>query len=856
MWRRCLILGLLAACPAEEELPPKGSSIDESGHTERQPGSEESDVGATDSPAPETDSDPETSPPPESPPPEHTEVLPVDSQVTETTEPIPDETAPLPVESGIADTMGSTPGESPHAETDIETDGAETDGSETDDSETHASPDTLSDSTDLTDSLVDSTPVQPDTDAHNETDETPPRDSSRPDSGHPVPHSLIAEDSPATETAPAETDPAPLDTDGGLLETAPPHSSGRVDSMPDSDSVRETLKTDTSPRHSSVVESGPRHTDASPPRDTHADSSSDTSPEASTPPHIGAPDSAIDESHPVVDTVAADTRDTETVFDSDLDIDTGLTLDSELPADSGPVESNNPVATGDSGRSPHTWPIAPRCLFRNDGVYTSPVGFRSIDFDYAAGSGFAMFGNFTFLDDGDTVPEISVHIGISNTYGESVFLVPPSGGDIFYTNLTVGAIRRDAIRTNTFVKRHGYLDLDLDGRADYVLRASTTVDECLGFRSLPIEQSVSNYTWRFFDSEIGGEVLVCDHARINDDDIEDLNIRYEVSPTLTVDRWYLGPFSPGEVDLAGRAFLEARTRTRGELAFDAYGDFNGDGRQDFAQTWYGLDQRGGELLIWFGPLGGVLDLTSPDLTIRSQANSPLFMFYQVDNLGDIDGDGTDDIGVATAEDFNGSYGSGAVYIFKGPLRPGPPLVDTDADAIIHWPSTLARTGHTLVPLGDVDGDERADFSVGVWADADRMPAGFPRDVLWPPPPQPFHRSPEDTWPDTGPTDSPSGPPAPTGPYPPAPPGFSYSGADGAIMVFGDVPYGVIGPEAAKFTIMGSRPTSFIGHVGVIGPGDLDGDGLADIAFSGDPYGIGVHAHVVYPCTDFGTRVSP
>ena len=126
-------------------------------------------------------------------------------------------------------------------------------------------------------------------------------------------------------------------------------------------------------------------------------------------------------------------------------------------------------------------------------------------------------------------------------------------------------------------------------------------------------------------------------------------------------------------------------------------------------------------------------------------------------------------------------------------------------------------------------------------------------VLWPP----ELVTPEGA--DTADTDPPAPPDTPTddsGAPGPPPNWFPFGVAEGAIMVFGDVPPGEVGPAHAKFTLAGTRPGDWIGHVGVIGPGDLNGDGLADIAYSADPYGTGVRVRVVFPCTDFGEPVPP
>jgi hypothetical protein len=448
-----------------------------------------------------------------------------------------------------------------------------------------------------------------------------------------------------------------------------------------------------------------------------------------------------------------------------------------------------------------------------------------------------LVGRYAPLRTGDPSAELAVNIGPNWNTRDIAFLSNPGPGIQFYTSILAGAIRHDRTWPEVVLQHRGKADFDGDGEEDLLVTAFGAQNACLGFRAVTGEQQVGDWRWRFSDSTLPGYLNYCQAWDFNQDGATDVEIDIERFDGRSERRWYPGPFAEGDIDLAGSHVATLELDGIYSAGFEAEGDFNGDGYADHAITWFGADRRDGELLLYFGPLRGVLDSNNPDVRIESTAgNSTYFLLQLVINVGDIDGDGTDDVAIRSGQTFNGIPEAGATFIFKGPLRRGH-LLDTDADAIINWPAPLARTGHTVTALGDVDGDERADFGIGVWADRRFPPPSFPLDVVWPPP----TASPADTAQREDSGDTATGPVI----------GLPFGNAEGAIMVFGDVGPGVLGPQDAKFTLMGTHPGDFIGWAGVVGPGDLDGDGLGDLAYSADAYGTGVRIRVVHPCTDFG-----
>jgi hypothetical protein len=191
---------------------------------------------------------------------------------------------------------------------------------------------------------------------------------------------------------------------------------------------------------------------------------------------------------------------------------------------------------------------------------------------------------------------------------------------------------------------------------------------------------------------------------------------YDHDGSVYVER---GPVT-GEHSLAD-ADAEWFGATSGELASSALlggVDYSGDGVPDLlvASRDWGSDQ--GAVYLLGASLFDGGSLADADIRIYSLDASHAGAEFGSDlaDLGDLDGDGNDDLGVGWAgwaPSTTAGYSAGAVAIFLGPL-PGD-LAAADADALVTGHETGGTIGGfagTVAGAGDVDGDGVPDIVVG------------------------------------------------------------------------------------------------------------------------------------------------
>jgi hypothetical protein len=328
----------------------------------------------------------------------------------------------------------------------------------------------------------------------------------------------------------------------------------------------------------------------------------------------------------------------------------------------------------------------------------------------------------------------------------------------------------------------------------------------------------------------------------NGDGIEDLAMGYNLDadpPSVTV---FFGPVSgvlygeDGDVtlynDVADVAFL---------IPYPV-GDIDGDGVIDILVTETTEDggDRAGNTYLFYGPLDTSRVFSSADWSVPSAYD------YNAEAvaLGDVNADGYDDFFL---------QGQDGACIFLGPVSPG----EAEEDADAHIEDLLTHEGYALRnyhSAGDVDGDGRADLLVcddglsnAEFPEADRAGGAY---VLLGPLSGTLDMADVDVeirvWHDRGGElvgYSGSGVGDVNGD------GFGdillgapdfridYDGAiyrDGSAYLFLGPLSGRIGAYDADVIFVGEESGDQAGYA-VLGPGDLNGDGLADFAITSPRY---------------------
>ncbi len=161
--------------------------------------------------------------------------------------------------------------------------------------------------------------------------------------------------------------------------------------------------------------------------------------------------------------------------------------------------------------------------------------------------------------------------------------------------------------------------------------------------------------------------------------------------------------------------IEIIWQAEGEQEDDHFGyatttlDFNGDGIDDLAvgATMHYLDENyhmhRGSLYFYFGSNDGLPEI--PDISIYTLVDTNLIVnnnLWNINNLGDMNGDGCDDLGYTQKTNPEAGIFNSMCKILLGGTEP-----DTIPDYIYEMTSTQVRVN----PLGDINGDGYDDAGI-------------------------------------------------------------------------------------------------------------------------------------------------
>lgn len=176
-----------------------------------------------------------------------------------------------------------------------------------------------------------------------------------------------------------------------------------------------------------------------------------------------------------------------------------------------------------------------------------------------------------------------------------------------------------------------------------------------------------------------------------------------------------GPIAEGDLDLA----TEADQRWLGEKANDRAGyslavlDLDHDDEADLVVGAYTYDRSStdeGAAYMLYDPLSGGEDLSEVTDLIYGEATEDQ-LANRMTVLGDLDGDGRADLGVACVQQDAGGSNAGTIYLLTEPVY-GAVLASDAASAMLVGPVAESLAGSALSTAGDLDADGVHEIWIG------------------------------------------------------------------------------------------------------------------------------------------------